>query len=279
VPRVRSERPNGAHATLLATPLPQSFDFAMNTQAKQGAIAVTGASRGIGAAICIELARRGLVVACLSRAGKGVEDQAVPSESAGRMIAEACDVTDDDSIARSLRSAADRTGGLQGLVNNAGIHHTKKSATLPTADLEQMLRTNLIGAFVACREAYPYLVAGNGGLIVNIGSNYERLGVMRSMAYAASKAALGAMTRCLAVEWARDNIIVLDLAPGIIRTNLNRTYLERPAFQEFVEQRIPLKGPGTVEDVAHMVGVMFSEGLRFTTGETLFMDGGQSIAH
>lgn len=240
---------------------------------------VTGASRGIGAGICVELARRGFVVACLSRAGKGVEDRDVPAALSGRLLAAACDVTDDDSIVRALRWAADRAGGLRGLVNNAGIHHTKKSATLPTADLEQMLRTNLIGAFVACREAYPYLVANKGGLIVNIGSNYERLGVHRSMAYAASKAALGAMTRCLAVEWAPDNIIVLDLAPGIVRTDLNRVYLERPSFQQFVEQRIPLGGPGTIEDVAHMVGLMFSEGLRFTTGETIYMDGGQSIAH
>jgi NAD(P)-dependent dehydrogenase (short-subunit alcohol dehydrogenase family) len=251
----------------------------MNTPAKKGAIAVTGASRGIGAAICVELARRGFRVACLSRAGKGVEDLPVPAEAAGRMIADACDVTDDESIAHALRSAADRAGGLQGLVNNAGIHHTQNSATLPTADFEQMLRTNLIGAFVACREAYPYLVANKGGLIVNIGSYYERLGVIRSLAYTASKAAVGAMTRCLAVEWAQDDIIVLDLAPGIIRTNLNRTYLERPSFQKFAEEHIPLKRPGTVEDVAHMVGMLFAEGVRFTTGETIFMDGGQSIAH
>jgi NAD(P)-dependent dehydrogenase (short-subunit alcohol dehydrogenase family) len=251
----------------------------MNPQKKKGAIAVTGASRGIGAAIALELARKGFTVACLSRAGKGVEDQAVPEELAGRLIAEICDVTDDGGVARALRSAADRAGGLQGLVNNAGIHHTKKSETLPTADLEKVLRTNLTGAFVACREAYPHLVANNGGLIVNIGSNYERLGVIHSLAYAASKAAIGAMTRCLAVEWAGRNIIVLNLAPGIIRTDLNRAYLAKPSFQEFVARRIPLDGPGTVQDVAHMVGVLFSEGVRFTTGETIFMDGGQSIAH
>ncbi len=251
----------------------------MKLQNQNGAIAVTGASRGIGAAIALELARKGFTVACLSRAGKGIEDQTVPKKLAGRLIAEVCDVTDDDSIARALGSAAGRSGGLKGLVNNAGIHKTKRSETLPSAEVENVMRTNFIGAFAACREAHPLLVANGGGLIVNIGSYYERLGVKRSLAYTASKAAIGAMTRCLAVEWASQNIIVLNLAPGIIQTEINRKYLEKPSFQEFVAARIPLGGPGSVKDVAHMVRMLFSEGPMFMTGETIFMDGGQGIAH
>lgn len=251
----------------------------MNPPDKTKAVAVTGASRGIGAAIALELARKGFTVACLSRAGKGIENQTVPEELAHRLIAEQCDVTDEDSVAGALNSAAEQAGGLQGVVNNAGIHMTRKSETLPTTELEDVFRTNFTGAFVVCREAYPLLMANGGGLIVNIGSYYERLGVRNSMAYTASKAAIGAMTRCLAVEWADRNIIVLNLAPGIIETELNRVYLERPSFQEFAAARIPLGGPGNVQDVAHMVGILFSEGVRYMTGETIFMDGGQSIAH
>lgn len=251
----------------------------MKLQPQNGTIAVTGASRGIGAAIALELARRGFTVGCLSRAGQGIEEQSVPKKLVGRLHAEPCDVTDDASVARALSAAAERGGGLQGLVNNAGVHLTRRSASLPTAELEAVLRTNFMGAFVACREAYPYLVAGKGGLIVNIGSFYERLGVVNSLAYTASKAALGAMTRCLAVEWASQNIVVLNLAPGIIRTDLNREYLERPSFQDFVAARIPMGRPGSVEDVAHMAGMLFSEGPRHMTGETIFMDGGQGIAH
>lgn len=251
----------------------------MSPRTEKGAVAVTGASRGIGAAIALELARRGFTVACLSRAGQGIEDQPVPGKLAARLIAEACDVTDEGSVARALRSAAEKGGGLQGLVNNAGILKTRKSETLPTAELEEVFRTNFTGAFVACREAQPLLVANGGGLIVNIGSYYERLGVRNSMAYAASKAAIGAMTRCLAVEWASRNIIVLNLAPGIIETDINRAHLERPAFQEFAKARIPLGKAGNVQDVAHWVGVLFFEGARHMTGETIFLDGGQNIAH
>lgn len=259
---------------------PQNQNGAVSeATAASGAIAVTGASRGIGAAIALELARKGFTVACLTRAGKGIEDQKVPKKLAGRLIAEICDVTDDNSIARALGSAAGRADGLHGLVNNAGLHKTKKSEALPSSELETVMRTNFFGAFVACREAYPLLVANGGGLIVNIGSFYERLGVMRSLAYTASKAAIGAMTRCLAVEWASQNIIVLNLAPGIIQTEMNREYMKKPSFQDFVAKRIPLGGPGSVQDVAHMVGVLFFERPGFMTGETIFMDGGQGIAH
>ncbi len=103
--------------------------------------------------------------------------------------------------------------------------------------------------------------------------------MVKSLAYTASKAALGAMTRCLAVEWADRNIIVLNLAPGIVSTDLNREYLERPSFQEFAAARIPLRRPGSVRDVAHMVAMLFAEGPGYMTGETIFMDGGQGIAH
>ena len=88
---------------------------------KRGAIAVTGANRGIGAAIALELARRGFTVACLSRAGKGVEELAVPKRLAGRLLAGRCDVKDEASVARALRSVASRAGRLRGVVNNAGI--------------------------------------------------------------------------------------------------------------------------------------------------------------
>ena len=246
---------------------------------KQGAIAVTGANRGIGAAIALELARRGFTVACLSRAGKGVEELAVPKRLAGRLLAGRCDVNDEASVARALRSVASRAGGLRGVVNNAGIQLHGASESFSTGELEKVLRTNVVGLFVVCREAFPLLRKQGGGLIVNMGSFFDRLGVPRNLAYSASKAAVGAITRTLAVEWAPHGITVLNVAAGYIETNLNRDFLRRKSVRDYLLPRIPVGRPGRPEEVARLVGALFTEELGFMTGETIYIDGGQTIAH
>lgn len=251
----------------------------MAKRKKRGAIAVTGANRGLGAAISLELARRGFTVACLSRAGKGIEELPVPKTLAARLLAEPCDVRDEVSVARALRSVAGRAGGLRGVVNNAGIHLHGPSETFSAADFEEVLRTNVTGLFVVCREAYPLLQALGGGMILNMGSFFDRLGVSRNLAYAASKAAVGAITRCLAVEWAQQGIIVLNVAAGYIETNLNKEFLRRKSVRDYLLPRIPLGRPGKPEEVARLVAALFSEELSFMTGETIYIDGGQSIAH
>lgn len=244
----------------------------------EGVIAVTGASRGIGAAIARELARRGFTVACLTRAGRGIEEGPVAPEPAGRLRALTCDVTDGASIARALAQAAEE-GGLRGLVNSAGAHGTAPSAELDSADLRAMLETNAVGLFACCREAYPHFKARGGGMIVNLGSFFDRMGVPRNLAYTASKAAVGAITRCLAVEWAKDNIAVINVAPGYIETDLNREFLARPSVRNYLLPRIPLGRTGRPEEVARLVAALFCEELVFMTGETVYLDGGQTIAH
>ncbi len=246
---------------------------------KRGIIAVTGASRGLGASSALELARRGFKVACLTRAGKGIEELPVPKRLAKSIIAERCDVTDEQSVARALGAAAKRGGGLAGVLNNAGYHTRGPSAELATEDFEAVQRTNVTGVFIVAREAYPLLVEGGGGMIVNMGSFFDRLGVPQNLAYAASKAAVGAITRCLAVEWATQGITVINVAPGYIETNLNREFLSRPSVRDYLIQRIPAGRPGTPEEVARLVAALFEEALHFMTGETIYMDGGQTIAH
>ncbi len=245
----------------------------------KGAIAVTGTSRGIGAAIAIELARRGFTVACLTRGGKSFVEAPAPEELRPRLLEETCDVGDDQAIKRALNSAAERAGGLRGIVNNAGIHIIGPADTYATADFESVLRTNLTAVFVACREAYPLLCANGGGLIVNIGSFFDRVGVRHNAAYCASKAALGGLTRSLAVEWGPDGISVLQVAPGYILTAVNRDYLAREATRKYIYSRIPVGHVGSCEDVGQLVGALFSENLPYLTGETICMDGGHSISH
>jgi NAD(P)-dependent dehydrogenase (short-subunit alcohol dehydrogenase family) len=133
--------------------------------------------------------------------------------------------------------------------------------------------------FAASRLAYPYLVASGGGTIVNIGSFFDKLGVPDNLAYCASKAAVGAITRCLAVEWARDNIRVLDVAPGYIETDLNREWLKSERAQAFMKRRIPLRRAAQPEEVARLVGCLMAEEIDFLSGETIYIDGAHGINH
>ena len=245
----------------------------------KGAIAVTGASRGLGAATALELARRGFSVACLTRAGRGIEEGKVPKRLLPRLHPIECDVTDEAQVARALRAAADWGGALRGVVNNAGLHLTGASHTFSSADFESVMGTNATALFAVCREAYPLLCENGGGLILNMGSFFATMGVPRNLAYTASKAAVGAITRCLAVEWAPQGIVVLNLAPGYIETNLNREFLSRRSVRDYLLPRIPLGRPGRPEEVARLAAALFTEELPFLTGETIVIDGGQGIAH
>ena len=231
-------------------------------------IAVTGASRGIGAAIAAELLRRGFTVGSLTRKAIGI-DGTLPI---------ACDVDDEESVKQAFKALADKAGRIDGLVNNAGVHLYGKSAELPTGRYEEVMDTNARSVFLCCREVYPYLEKA-GGTIVNIGSFFDKLGVKQNLAYCASKAAVGAITRCLAVEWAPKKIRVLDVAPGYIETELNAEAMNKGALRAFLESRVPTGGPGRVEDVARLVAGLFSEDLPFLTGETIYLDGGQGMAH
>jgi NAD(P)-dependent dehydrogenase (short-subunit alcohol dehydrogenase family) len=230
-------------------------------------IAVTGASRGIGAAIAAELVRQGFTVGSLTRKAVGV-DGTLPI---------VCDVTNESSLREAFKTLAEKAGRIDGLVNNAGIHLDGKSAELPTAVYDEVMDTNAKAVFVACREAYPYL-AQSGGTIVNIGSFFDKLGVKRNLAYCASKAAVGAITRCLAVEWASKKIRVLNVAPGYIETELNAEAMKGP-LRAFLQSRVPTGGPGTAADVARLVASLLGEDNPFLTGETIYLDGGQGMAH
>ena len=243
-----------------------------------GTIAVTGANRGIGAAIALALARAGYRVACLTRSGN-VPDAGQDADWRARLLPLRCDVLDEASVAAALAQAAEGAGGLVGLVNNAGLHTDAKSAELATADYERVMAINATAVFAASRAAHPHIARAGGGLIVNIGSFFDKLGVKRNLAYCASKAAVGAITRCLAVEWAADNIRVVDVAPGYIVTDLNRDMMAAGPLRAYLDKRIPRGAPGSAEEVARLVAALYREDLGFLSGETIYIDGAQGIAH
>ncbi|MBW6418529.1 SDR family NAD(P)-dependent oxidoreductase [Celeribacter sp. PS-C1] len=232
----------------------------------EGQIIVTGASKGIGASIAQELQGRGYEIVCLSRSGGG---------PVGHQIQ--CDMTDEQAVKAAFAEAAKR-GPIIGLVNNAGVHIGGPIASLTVESFNETMALNATAVMVAAREAYPYL-REDGGTIVNIGSFFDKLGVPDNLAYCASKAAVAAMTRCMAVEWARDGIRVMTVAPGYIETDLNRDYLAKEKVKAWMASRIPVGAPGKAEDVARLVSAIFAEKIGFLTGETIYIDGAQGMNH
>jgi NAD(P)-dependent dehydrogenase (short-subunit alcohol dehydrogenase family) len=231
-----------------------------------GQIVVTGGSRGIGAAIVSALNGRGHSVVSLSRTGVA---------QVGRGIA--CDLTDESAVQRAFAEIGAH-GPIVGLVNNAGVHIGGPIATLTTESFNTTMALNTTAVMIAAREAYPYLRQA-GGTIINIGSFFDKLGVPDNLAYCASKAAVAAMTRCMAVEWARDGIRAINVAPGYIETDLNRDFLAREKVKAWMRQRIPVGAPGKPEDVGRLVAGIFTEGISFLTGETIYIDGAQGMNH
>lgn len=242
-------------------------------------IVVTGASKGIGAAIAHALAEQGHHVACLSRSGASPSVQNVSEEVTARFILRQADVMQPDALAEVLHGLAEEGWRISGLVNNAGLHVDAPSAALSTEQWHHVMDMNATSVITTCQKVYPYLIDAGGGLIVNIGSFFDKLGVKRNLAYCASKAAVGAITRCLAVEWGNKGIRVMNVAPGYIQTDLNASSIAEGPLMAYLEKRIPRGHPGSAAEVGSLVATLFAPACRFLTGETIYIDGGQGIAH
>jgi len=240
---------------------------------------VTGASRGIGAAIRSQLLQSGWRVIGLSRTVP--QDKTMPQDNLAAPKTQshwlACDLSQAELLRHSVIEAAKHWGRLDALINNAGLHLSARSESLALADYDAVMNINTRALVVACQAAFASLRM-SGGCIINIGSFFDKLGVKGNLAYCASKAAVGAITRCLAVEWAAHKIRVVNIAPGYIHTDLNAEVLEGKLGQ-YLSQRIPTGGPGSAEEVASLVGAVLQQPGMFLTGSTIYLDGGQAIAH
>ena len=240
---------------------------------RKGAVIVTGASRGIGAALSIELDRRGFMVAGLSLTG----DPPLGCDDPSRFLLKKCDVTNELQLSESFAWVAKQTGGVQCLVNNAGLHTTSKSQQLERNDFERVMEINVTAVMLGCREIFPHFEK-SGGVIFNMGSSFGWIGAPYNLAYCTSKAALGGLTRVLAAEWAKYNIRTLNIAPGYIETDLNKDFLESEKVKKLLSERIPAGGPGKAEDVAKLVAALLVEDIQFMPGSNIYLDGGQTFA-
>jgi NAD(P)-dependent dehydrogenase (short-subunit alcohol dehydrogenase family) len=240
---------------------------------------VTGASRGIGRSIALALGRAGAAVACAARTLDQIESAAAEIEAAGgRACAIQLDVTRGAQITAAVRDAEAALGPVDILVNNAGITLDKPSVEVTDEDWDAVLTTNLASMFRCCRAVAPGMIERGRGKIINIGSMYGKLGVSHYAAYCASKAAADGLTRSLAAEWARHGIQVNCLAPGYMNTDIPRAAMADPKTRERFLSKVPARRLGEPEEVAALAVYLASPASDFMTGQTVYLDGGQTMA-
>jgi 2-deoxy-D-gluconate 3-dehydrogenase len=240
---------------------------------------VTGAGRGLGAATAAALAAAGAAVACGGRTVAAAEATAERiREGGGRARGFPLDVTRADQIAAIVADVEGALGAIDVLVNNAGITLDKKTVEVTDDDWERVLATNLTSMFRLARAVAPGMQARGRGKIINVGSMYGVIGVPRYAAYCASKAGVDGLTRSLAVEWARYGIQVNCVAPGYMNTDIPRAALADPRTRELFLSKIPARRIGEPEDIGPLVVYLASPASDYMTGQTLYLDGGQTIA-
>ena len=218
-------------------------------------------------------------MACCARSAEQVEATAAEvSGHGGRARGFRLDVTRRNEIDAVVADIGAALGPIDILVNNAGITLDKRSVEVTDEEWDDVLATNLTSTFTLARAVAPGMMEQRRGKIINIGSMYGKIGVPRYAAYCASKAAVEALTRSLAVEWARHGIQVNCLAPGYVNTDIPREAMADEKLRTLFLSRVPARRIGEPEEVATLAVYLASAASDFMTGQTVYLDGGQTIA-
>ena len=235
---------------------------------------VTGGSRGIGRAIVERLAADGADVTFFYRgnAAAAAEVVAAVTAAGGKATAEQLDVRDSAACVAAVERVADRCGRIDILVNNAGITRDNPLAAFEDADVDEVLATNVGGVFAMCRAVVPYMTSQRSGTIVNLSSVAGDKGGRGQTNYAASKGAINAFTRALAVELAPRKVRVNAVAPGVIETDMSADVRELAG--DAVLARILLRRWGRPEEIADAVWFLAGAHSSYVTGQVLSVDGG-----
>jgi NAD(P)-dependent dehydrogenase (short-subunit alcohol dehydrogenase family) len=236
---------------------------------------VVGGTSGIGLTLAKGLAVAGANVVATGRRDDLVRSATREIQQLGRRsLAMSCDVMDARTLENLLAAVRAEFGAVQILVNCAG--RTKRTPTLEVSDEEwnSILETNLTGTLRACRVFGRHMVEQKYGRIINIGSLSSFLGLYEVAAYAASKSGVAALTRSLAVEWAKYNVCVNLLVPGVLRTSLNANLLDGTERGREFLLRTPMKRFGQLEELVGAAVFLASDAASFVTGAALVVDGG-----
>jgi len=233
---------------------------------------VTGASRGIGAAIAKMLAARGAIVVAAARGENSAPTVEAIRAAGGIADVLNLDVTDSGAVTAAVAAVVERHGRLDILVNNAGITRDQLMLRMKRDDWDAVLSTNLTAAFVAAQAALKPMIKQRAGRIINITSVVGQSGNAGQANYAASKAGLIGFTKALAQEVASRNVTVNAVAPGLIDTDMTKAI--STGAQDDWASKIPLKRLGSPDDVASAVAFLASDEASYITGHVLAVNGG-----
>lgn len=250
-------------------------------------VLITGASSGIGKAIAVRFAAEGAHVAVNyykgeEEAANTIAEMHTASAAAGIAPGSLKDMTIQANVAKAEEVSAmfeqviATFGGLDILVNNAGMQIQGASHEIPLDQFDQMIDINMKGAYLCARQAITHFLAHGGGVIVNDSSVHELIPRPQYVGYTMSKGGLRAMTRTLALEYARDNIRINSFAPGATLTPIN-PWKDDPQRKADIESHIPMGRSGTPEEMAAVAAFLASDDAAYITGQTLFIDGGLTL--
>lgn len=250
-------------------------------------VLVTGGTSGIGQAIAVRFAEHGANVAI--NYVKSAEEAAETEEQVHACVMKVrqegvqdvlvgADVSNEDEVARMVAETVEQLGGIDVLVNNAGIQISRPSHELSSAEFDKVLAVNLRGAFLCAREAIKHFLAEEKpGSIVNISSVHQLIPKPNYLGYSVSKGGMMNLTRTLALEYAVNGIRVNAIGPGATVTPINRAWIEDPVKRDMVTSHIPLPRAGEADEMAGVVAFLASEDAAYITGQTIFVDGGLTL--
>lgn len=239
---------------------------------------VTGAGRGIGKAIALALAKENYNVVVNSRHEEHANKVANEIKTLDKnTIGVGGDVSKEEDCKNIIDTAIKQFGRIDVLVNNAGIQKPAPLTKISAEEWDKVMSVNLKGVFFCSREVVKHMLKSGGGSIINISSVHQIIPKPLYVHYAASKGGLDMLTKTMALEFARHNIRVNAVAPGAIATDMNEEILNNPEKLKETNESIPMGRLGNPEEIANVVVFLASDKASYTTGITIFVDGGLTL--